>query len=116
MQDPITLLVTVNFIAYGILANAYWSDAARFGRRLLEVKSTDIDSRIGKNRRRAETLFRLCTGIMAFILLIMLSVIFVPNSTIEVWCKGVMAILTILMMIFCVLYASGYYFVQIDED
>lgn len=116
MQNTLALIVGINTFLYGLLAYAYWTDAVRYARRLVEVRGSGEEEYVRKNRKSAEVLFRLCTSILAISLILALLPIFFSSIDQYFWYKIVSVILTLILVIMCFRYALGYYFVQIDES
>ena len=65
-------------------------------------------------KKRSEKLFRICTGMALFSIILLLIPIYYQSKDIFIICKYLLLIPLAIMIILCILYTSGMYLVGID--
>ena len=114
--NSVTFVGGLVFMAYIIFAGAYWAEAARWADKVMHLPDKETRAKARENRRRAEQIFRLCTGIAVVTIVIIILPVYIPNEALAAVCKWILLAPLAAMVILCLRYTRGNYFLPIDLD
>ncbi len=120
----INLVSGIIFFIYILLSGHYWSSAERWADKLKKInegengnkqkKITKERKKIQKNRKNAEILFNICTGMGLFTIILITIPIYIENEYYSTICKWLLLIPLIVIVFLCFCWAFRFYFVDID--
>jgi len=100
-------------LAYVIMAGAYWQEAGRWADKIPLLQGFESEMAI-KFRNRSERIFKLCTACVVFTIILTILPIYFSNNTVVLVCKYLILIPLIGIIVFCLRYTFGRYWVDID--
>ena len=116
-MDDLQIISTVGtnmFIAFTVMAAAYWIDATRWSKHSQSLPPGPEKDKAQSIRRTAENLFRWSVGCMLAAIVCMVLPLYLHVHALVLVCKYLILVLFLFLVGICVRYVMKIYFVPVD--
>lgn len=111
-QGHLLSIGSIVFLAYTIMASAYWQDMTRLGAGLKNADDEKTREWITSQMRVALLLFRASTGTMLFTIAIIVLPIYYPNPLVCEICSYALLIPLVGIVFMCIRYTMAKFYIK----
>lgn len=112
--DSVSIVLGIVFAVYMLLATSYWSAAERWSDKASREAEPPTRAKAVRERKRAETMFNLCTGLAVVTIILTVIPIYTDAEMVTRVCKWLLLFPLAGMIIIGGVAASRRYIVAID--